>query len=140
MAFRLDGVVFQSSLKHPLSVHVGDNGIVEMMVEADDVHNDLLRPDPVVELAQPDVLGGLSWAHASIEALLRFAHQEPGVFAHLRQLFLAADWSVAWHDRLDVHRIDLVDGLQPLDDVSALEKWHDVEKSYVADPHDLMLG
>ena len=82
----------------------------------------------------------MPWTHAGIEAFLRFAHQDPEVLAHLGQLFFAADGSVAGHDRLDVNRIDLVDGFQPAGDVRVLGKGHDVEESYVADPHDLVLG
>src|SRR5262249_29068740 len=66
-ALRLDSIVFQSSLKHSFSVHVRDNCTVEVVVEADDVHNDLFCPDPVVELAQPDVCGGLSGTHAELK-------------------------------------------------------------------------
>src|SRR5438093_1149761 len=129
LAARLDGVVLQSSFKHPLSVYVRDNGIVEMVVEADDVHNDLLRPDPVVELAQFDVGGGLFWVHVGIEAFLRFFHQDPEVLAYLSQLFFAVDGSVVGHDRLDVNCIDLVDGFLPIGDVRVLGKRHDVEES-----------
>src|SRR5262249_15963178 len=101
-----DRVVLVGRVARAVHVEIGSAGAAEFVVQPDRVHDDAFRSDPVIEPAKLDVGSRPAGREARVVAFLHLGAEQPEVFGHLRQFFLAPNRPVTGDNRLDIHRQD----------------------------------